>query len=150
GGGGCTVGYEYAKSTGCLVAVRDPAGNVESYAYDARKRMISATTRGGVEFAYEYDRDTPRCLPGYGPDRPFGVDPARAEAVRGTVVDGEEPRVIVWNDQGRAERILLPDGTLLDEAAFDDDGLVIASANGAGEGWRYWYDDRGRRIRTMD
>jgi RHS repeat-associated protein len=86
----------------------------------------------------------------YGPEGLFEVHLERDAEKRVTVVDGEEPRAITWNELGLAERVALPDGTLLDEAAYDDDGLLIARANGAGEGRKYWYDERGRRTRVLD
>jgi RHS repeat-associated protein len=86
----------------------------------------------------------------YGPEGLFEVHLERDPQKRVTTTHGEEPRVIRWNEQGLAERVELPDGSLLDEAAYDDDGLLIAKANGAGEGWKYWYDARGLRTRALD
>ena len=149
GGSGCVVSYEYARN-GCLAVVRNPLGHVEKYRYDTLRRMVSTTTLSGAEFAYEYDADSPRCVASYGPEGLFELHLERDEEKHTTYVDSEEPRVVVWNDKGLAERLLLPDGTVLDEAAYDDDGLLIAKANGASEGWKYWYDERGRRVRIMD
>jgi RHS repeat-associated protein len=148
-GTGYTVSYEYSRQ-GHLVAVADPLGHAERYAYDRLGRMTATTTKAGAQFVYEYEGYSPRCVSSYGPDGLFEVHLERDAEKRTTFVDGEEPRVVVWNEKGRAERLLLPDGTLLDEAAYDEDGLLIAKANGAGEGWQYWYDSRGRRVRAMD
>ncbi|MGH7297708.1 MAG: DUF6531 domain-containing protein [Polyangiaceae bacterium] len=149
GGSGFVVGYEYGRD-GCLVAVRDPRGSSERYRYDRLRRMVATTTRLGTEFVYEYDGDSPRCVASYGPKGLFEVHLARDPERRVTATDGEEPRLVSWNELGLAERLQLPDGTLLDEIAYDDDGLVIAQANGAGQGYKYWHDDRGRRIQAMD
>jgi RHS repeat-associated protein len=86
----------------------------------------------------------------YGPEGLFEVHLERDPQKRVTTTHGEEPRVVVWNELGLVERLMLPDGSVLDEVAYSDEGLVIAQANGAGEGWKYWYDDRGRRIRAKD
>jgi RHS repeat-associated protein len=147
--GGLVVSYEYGRN-GCLAAVRNPLGHVEKFRYDRLDRMVSTTTLSGAEFVYEYDGASPRCVSSYGPEGLFEVHLTRDAERRVTVVDAEEPRVIEWNDLGLAERALQPDGTLLNEAAYDADGLLIARANGAGEGYQYWYDDKGRRIRMTD
>jgi RHS repeat-associated protein len=149
GGSGYVVSFEYARN-GCLAAVRNPLGHVEKYRYDRLRRMVATTTLSGAEFVYEYDQDSPRCLSSYGPEGLFEIHLERDAEKHVTVTDGEEPRMIAWNHLGLAERVTLPDGTLLDEAAYDGDGLLIAKANGAGEGHQYWYDDGGRRIRAMD
>jgi len=147
--GGIVVRYEYGRN-GCLAAVRNPLGHVEKYRYDRMNRMVSTTTLSGAEFVYEYDGASPRCVSSYGPEGLFEVHLRRDAEKRITVADAEEPRVIVWNEFGLVERLMLPDGTLLDEAAYDDDGLLIAKANGAGEGSKYWHDNCGHRIRSMD
>jgi RHS repeat-associated protein len=149
GGTGFVVGYEYARN-GCLAAVRDALGHVEKYRYDTLRRLVVTTRALGTEFAYEYDGESPRCVSSYGPEGLFEVHLERDADKRVTVVDGEEPRLVAWNELGMVERLMLPDGAVLDEVAYDEDGLVVARANGAGEGFQYWYDDGGRRIRTMD
>ncbi|HEY8086726.1 MAG TPA: DUF6531 domain-containing protein, partial [Polyangiaceae bacterium] len=148
-GSGFVVGYEYGRD-GCLVAVRDPLGHAERYEYDSLHRMTATTTLSGTKFAYEYEGDTPYCTASYGPDGLFEVHLVRDTVNRITTVDGEEPRVIAWNALGMAERVQLFDGTVLDEAAYDSDGFLIAEANGAGEGLQYWYDELGRRTRLID
>jgi RHS repeat-associated protein len=130
--------------------VRNPLGHVEKFRYDRLNRLCVTTRALGTQFAYEYDGMTPRCVSSYGPEGLFEVHLERDPEKRTTFVDGEEPRVVVWNELGMVERLMLPDGSVLEEAAYDDDGLRIAQANGAGEGWQYWYDARGRQIRTMD
>jgi RHS repeat-associated protein len=148
-GTGFVVSYEYARN-GCLAAVRNPLGHVEKYRYDRLDRMVSTTPLSGAEFVYEYDGSSSRCVSSYGPEGLFEVHLERDDEKHVTVADGEEPRVVVWNELGLAERLMLPDGTLLDEAAYDADGLIVAQANGAGESWQYWYDEGGRKVREMD
>jgi RHS repeat-associated protein len=149
GGSGAVVTYDYDRR-GRLRTVTDPLGHAEWFEYDGASRMVSTTTRSGATFAYEYEGGSGRCKATYGPEGLFAVHLTRYEDEHRTVTDGEEPRVVMWNDKGLPERILLPDGTRLEEAAYDADGLVIARANGAGEGWQFWNDERGRRIRTID
>jgi RHS repeat-associated protein len=149
GGSGFVVSYEYARN-GCLAAVRNPLGHVETYKYDTLRRMVSTTTLSGTPFVYEYDGESPRCVATYGPDGLYEVHIQRDPETKVTFADGEEPRVLVWNELGLVERLTLPDGTVLDEVAYDKDGYVIARANGAGEGYQYWYDERGNRIRELD
>jgi len=149
GGGGFVVHYEYARN-GCLAAVRNALGHAHKYRYDRFGRMVSTTTLSGAEFVYEYDGDSARCVSSYGPEGLFEVHLERDPEKRVTVADGEEPRVIAWNELGLAERVMLPDGTLLEEAAYDDDGLLVATVNGAGEGYKYWYDERGHSTRMLD
>ncbi len=149
GGSGFVVSYEYGRN-GCLVAVTNAVGHSENFEYDARRRLVRTKRYLGAEFVYEYDGDTAACLATYGADGLFEAHFQRDPEKRVTVVDGEEPRVAFWNELGLTERLLLPDGSRLDEAAYDEDGRLIAKANGAGEGWRYWYDVRGNCVQAMD
>ena len=49
------------------------------------------------------------------------------------------PWVITWDDQGHAIREATPDGTILEERAYDAAGRLLRATNGAGEstsfGW---------------
>jgi RHS repeat-associated protein len=149
GAGGLVVSYDYARN-GCLAAVRNATGHIEKFRYDRLRRLVVTTRALGTEFAYEYDGGSPLCVSSYGPEGLFEVHLERDAERRVTVVDGEEPRVVMWNELGLVERLTLPDGTVLDEVAYDADGYLVARANGAGEGSQYWHDDRGRRVRTKD
>jgi RHS repeat-associated protein len=148
-GTGYVVNYEYGRN-GCLTAVRNPLGHREQYRYDGINRLVATTRPLGTEFAYEYDGASPRCVSSYGPEGLFEVHLERDAERRTTFADGDEPRVVMWNALGLVERLMLPDGTLLEEVAYDEDGLLVAQANGAGEGHQYWYDERGRRTRVRD
>ena len=112
--------------------------------------MTAATIKTGARFQYEYEPDTGRCLRTWGPKGLYEVELHADAAARTTIASGEEPRVYTWNDQGLATREATPDGTVLEERAYDEDGYLVAEANGAGEGTQYWYDARGNRIRVVD
>ncbi|MEO5731921.1 MAG: RHS repeat-associated core domain-containing protein, partial [Byssovorax sp.] len=104
----------------------------------------------GVRFQYEYEANTGRCKKTWGPKGLYAIELRTDKAAKTTHVDGEEPRIITWNEQGLATREALPDGTILEESAYDEDGLLIAKVNGAGEGEQSWYDERGNRVQTVD
>ena len=143
------VDYEYSTS-GCLASVSDALGGTEEYEYDKYNRMVVAGLKTGVQFHYEYEANTGRCKKTWGPKGLYAIELTVDKASKTTVVDGEEPRIITWNDQGLSTRIALPDGTVREDLAYDADGLLIAKVNGAGEGEQYWYDERGNRARVVD
>ncbi len=144
------VDYEYDEG-GCLVAVVDALGHTDEYEYDAHGRMTAATIKTGPRFTYVYDGDSGRCIKTAGPKGLYGIELHYDDAARVTYVDGEESRIIEWDEEpGRARRERLPDGQLLEEIAYDADGYRIALANGAGEGRKWWFDARGNEIRRVD
>ena len=141
--------YGYS-ATGCLTRVVDTLENAEEMEYDRWNRMTAATLKTGTTFHYEYEANTGRCQKTWGPRGLYAIDLTTNREAHETRVDGEEPRIITWNDQGLAVREALPDGTVIEERAYDDDGLLVALVNGAGEGEQYWYDPRGNRVRIVD
>jgi RHS repeat-associated protein len=143
------VDYAYSAA-GDLLSATDALGHAEQYEYDRFHRMIAATLKTGVRFEYEYEPDTGRCLKTWGPNGLYAIELHADKATRTTHVAGEEPRVITWSELGVATREALPDGTVLVERAYDDDGLLVAEVNGAGEGTQRWYDDRGNLLRSVD
>ncbi len=108
------------------------ARGTEEYEYDRHNRMVVAGLKTGVRFQYEYEANTGRCKKTWGPKGLYAIELTVDKAARTTFVDGEESRVITWNDQGLATREALPDGTVLVERAYDDDGFLVAKVNGAG------------------
>ncbi|MEP7119379.1 MAG: DUF6531 domain-containing protein [Byssovorax sp.] len=143
------VDYTYSGS-GCLTAVTDALGATEEFEYDRFNRMTAAVLATGARFQYEYEADTGRCRKTWGPKGLYAIELEADKATKTTHVDAEEPRIITWNDQGLATREATPGGTILEDRAYDDDGLLIARVNGAGEGEQYWYDERGNQIRSVD
>jgi RHS repeat-associated protein len=143
--------YDYAySSAGCLASATDALGARDEYDYDQHHRMIAATIKTGVTFQYEYEENTGRCKKTWGPKGLYAIALRFDLGAKTTYVDGEEPRVITWNDLGMATREALPDGSILQESAFDESGRLLAQVNGAGEGEQYWYDERGNRLRVVD
>jgi RHS repeat-associated protein len=143
------VDYEYGP-TGCLTRIVDALGHFDELEYDRHKRMVAATIKTGLRFQYEYEENTGRCKKTWGPKGLYAIELETDLAQKLTFVHGEEPKVIAWNDLGLATRESLPDGTVIEEAAYDEDGNLIARTNGAGEGIQLWYDARGNRIREVD
>ncbi len=142
------VDYTYSASR-CLTGVIDALGGAEEFEYDRFHRMTAAVIKTGVRFQYEYEANTGRCKKTWGPKGLYAIELRTDKAAKTTHIDGEEPRIITWNEQGLATRIALDDGTVLGENAYDD-GFLIARVNGAGEGEQYWYDERGNQVHVLD
>ncbi len=143
------VDYDYSPA-GCLRRVTSALGSFEEMAYDRHHRMTSTQLATGATFYYEYEADTGRCKRTWGPKGLYAIELSYDREAKTTRVSGEEPRVVTWNDQGLATRIALPDGTVLEETAYDEDGYRVAAVNGAGEGEQWYYDDRGLLQRSID
>ncbi|WP_437798148.1 PAAR-like domain-containing protein [Sorangium sp. So ce693] len=144
------VDYRYDRA-GCLIAAVDAVGGVEAYEVDVRHRMTATTLKNGERFWYAYESDHGhRCRRTGGRDGLHEVELRRDAGARTTEVRGEEPRVYTWNEHGLVTRAALPDGTVLWERAYDEDALLVAEVNGAGEGVQRWYDARGNAIREVD
>ncbi len=144
------VDYEY-DDAGLLVSVTDALGHADELEYDGHGRMSAATIKSGARFQYAYDKDSARCTRTWGPNGLYAIELEYDDVARLTRVFGEESRLIVWSDlYGRASRECTLDGQVLEERAIDSDGYVIALVNGAGEGHKTWFDERGNRVRTID
>jgi RHS repeat-associated protein len=143
------VDYAYSASR-CLLAAIDALGYADEYEYDRWQRMTAATVKTGARFQYVWEPNTGRCLKTFGPKGLYAVELRGDPKTKTTTLLGEEPRVYTWDDQGHATKEALPDGTVLEERAYDEDGYLIAEVNGAGEGVQYWYDLRGNRTRIVD
>ena len=141
--------YVYTAS-GDLSSAVDALGNADEYEYDRYHRMIAATRKNGARFQFEYEANTGRCRKTWGPKGLYAIELGADKASHTTVVEGEEPRVYTWNDQGLVVREATPDGQVLKERAYDHDAFVIAETNGAGEGTQSWYDQRGNLVRRVD
>ncbi|XXY53714.1 RHS repeat-associated core domain-containing protein [Sorangium sp. So ce269] len=127
----------------------DALGAADTYEYNRDHRMSATTVKTGVRFYYAYG-DSGRCIKTGGTDGLYEIALRADPKARTTAVEGEEPRVYTWNDDGLMTREALPDGTVIEERAYDDDLFLVAEANGAGAGAQHWYDARGNRIRSVD
>ncbi len=143
------VDYAYSPSS-CLITVTDAMGGFEEYEYDNHHRMTAAILKNGARFTYEYEPGTGRCSRSTGPKGLHEVSLRNDRALRTVHVDGEEPKIHTYNEQGLVVRTTTASGEVLVERAYDQDTLLIAETNGAGEGWQTWYDDRGGVVRSVD
>ncbi|WP_155798174.1 DUF6531 domain-containing protein, partial [Sorangium cellulosum] len=144
------VEYRHDRA-GRLIAAVDAVGGVEGYEYDVRHRMTATTLKNGERFWYAYeDHVGHRCRKTGGKGGLHEVELRRDARAQTTEVRGEEPRMYTWNVDGLVTRAALPDGTVLWERAYDEDGRLVAETNGAGEGVQTWYDARGNAIREVD
>ncbi|WP_437296215.1 DUF6531 domain-containing protein [Sorangium sp. So ce426] len=143
------VEYRYYTGSGCLFAAVDALGNADTYEYDRERRMVATTIKTGARFQYAYG-DSGRCVKTWGPEGLYEISLRADSRARITAVEGEEPRVYAWNEHGLMTREALPDGTVIEERAYDKDGFLIAEADGEGAGTEHWYDERGNRIRSVD
>ncbi|WP_437632439.1 DUF6531 domain-containing protein [Sorangium sp. So ce854] len=142
------VDYRYSP-TGRLIAAVDALGAADTYEYDRDQRMSATTTKLGVRFYYVYD-PSGRCTRTGGPDGLYEITLSADPKAHTTAVEGEEPRVYTWNDDGLMTREALPDGTVIEERAYDEDLFLVAEVKGDGAGTQHWYDARGNRIRSVD
>ncbi|XXT17617.1 DUF6531 domain-containing protein [Sorangium sp. So ce429] len=142
------VEYRYS-ATGLLFAAVDALGAADTYEYNRDHRMIATTTKLGVRFCYVYGQSG-RCTKTGGPDGLYEITLSADPKAHTTAVQGEEPRVYTWNADGLMTREALPDGTVIEERAYDEDLFLVAEVNGAGVSTQHWYDARGNRIRSVD
>ena len=143
------VDYTYSAS-GCLTSALDALGRSDEYESDRFNRITSITLKNGVCFQYVYEANTGRCAKTWGPKGLYALALSADRAAHTTVLEGEEPRIYTWNDDGLVIREATPDGAILHERAYDEDLFLIAETNGAGEGVKLWYDAHGNLIRSVD
>lgn len=125
-------------------------GHAEGWDYDGLHRMVRAGTLGGLSFHYEYDPEEGYCVHTWGDG---GVHDVRIE------IDFEagETRTHGTN---RARRYLWKNGIVFREETFggdwaverrrDDDDLLVARIDGAGNQTSWEYDARGHMVRQID
>ncbi|MFO0590351.1 MAG: RHS repeat-associated core domain-containing protein [Polyangiaceae bacterium] len=144
------VDYAYHPE-GELASVTDALGYSERYEYDGAHRLVTKTLRNGVRFHYEYDRETADCVRTWGDGGLHRVDFTYDRKRRQTMTSGtRKPRVYDWNADGAVVRERTFDGSLVHETRFDEDALVVAEKNAAGEETLYEYDEKGYLISETD
>jgi len=144
------VDYGYHE-TGELAEVTDALGQVESFAYDGRHRVVRTTRRNGVSFYYRYDEDTGFCIKTWGDGGLHCADLEHDPQEKTTLTSGtNEARRYVYNDLGLVVEEHTHDGTLARLREFDDDRYLLSEANAAGETTTFEYDTRGRCVKTTD
>jgi RHS repeat-associated protein len=143
--------FDYAYHTeGELASHTDALGHAEGWEYDGLHRMIKATLRNGVSFYYQYDPESGHCVRTWGDG---GLHDVRIE------IDFEKGETVT-HGTNRARRYLWNNGVVYREETFggewaveriyDDDEILVARKNGAGEETVYEHDARGNLIKETD
>ena len=141
--------YRYHPE-GELASHTDALGYAERWEYDGLHRMVKVTFRNGVSFYYEYDADSGHCVRTWGDgglhDVRIEIDFEKGETcTHGT----NRARRYLWKN-GLVYREETYGGEWATERTYDEDELLIARRNGAGEEICYEYDARGNLIAQTD
>lgn len=141
--------YDYHVE-GELASHTNALGHAEGWGYDGLHRMNRATLRNEVSFYYEYHPEIGYCVRTWGDG---GLHDVRLE------IDFEKGETRT-HGTNRARRYLWKNGLVWREETFggewaveriyDEDELLVAVKNGAGEGTSYEYDARGNLIQETD
>ncbi|WP_437334293.1 DUF6531 domain-containing protein [Sorangium sp. So ce394] len=144
-----TVSYAYSEH-GDLARYTDALGHVTRYDYDGHHRLIAKTLPTGLGFHYEYDASG-RCVRGHGDGGIHAADLAYDTSKGETTVTGNPaPRVFQWDARGAVTLQRTSDGAVVQKTEYDDDLLIVAEENAAGERHQYEYDERGNLIAHTD
>lgn len=135
---------------GELASHLDVLGHSERWEYDGFHRMTKATIRNGVSFHYAYEESSGHCMHTWGDEGlhniRIDIDFTKGETrTHGT----HRARRYLWN-RGLVQREETFDGEWAQEKIYDDDELLVAVSNGAGETTRAEYDARGNLILEAD
>jgi RHS repeat-associated protein len=162
--------YAYDEE-GHLVAAFDAEGHATRYQYDEEHRLTCETDRCGLAFRFMYDR-AGRCVETWG-EVPGKRDLSLAEDVPAKLADGHtrargvhdvrldyhdgpytevadstQVRRYFGNRHGLYEKRV--QGVGVEEATYDERGLVLAQMDGAGAVTTYERDARGNVVRVVD
>src|SRR5262249_20219580 len=101
--------------------------------------------------SYRYHPETGRCVKAWGDGGLHGFE-FTYDLTEGTTTAhaNPEPRVFTWNAYGAVVKEATYDGEMVEETVYDDDLLVIAEKNAAGEAMEYELDTRGNKVREVD
>jgi RHS repeat-associated protein len=135
--------YTYGPD-GELLSATDALGQAEAYAYDEKRRLTKKTLPNDLSVHYLYDPVTGRCVRSWA-DGGLHSGDLEYDLEKGiTRLTGTpEPMIFNWLADGTVVRKSSPDGSAVDEMAFDADGLLIGQKNAAGEAYALTRDDRG-------
>lgn len=163
--------YQY-DDHGHLLAVTDADGNRTSYAYDEHHLLTALTYPNGLTFTFTYDASG-RCTETWG-QYPDGQDPALAEDVPDTLLDGQTPAKGIYHckfdyveegyteviDSVRLQRFESNEDGVLTKAVgagggvttreFDEEGHVSVLVDPTGATWRYEHDVWGNITTQQD
>ncbi|WP_437621378.1 DUF6531 domain-containing protein [Sorangium sp. So ce1151] len=141
--------YGYHQE-GELASHTNALGYAERWEYDGLRRMVKVTLRNGVSFHYKYHDELGYCVHTWGDG---GLHDVRIEIdfVKGeTCTHGtNRARRYYWKN-GIVYREETYGGEWATERIYDDDEILIAVKNGAGEGTTYEHDGRGNLIQETD
>lgn len=143
------VSYAYTAA-GELARATDALGYSDEYQYDGLHRLTARKFKNGVSFRYAYDDDLGRCVHTEGDGGLFAVDFTYELASGVTYAADAEARKYTWNERGALVREETYDGNFAREYEYDDDLLVVAETNAAGDTVRYEHDARGNRTKAID
>ncbi|WP_437733571.1 DUF6531 domain-containing protein [Sorangium sp. So ce1335] len=144
-----TVSYAYSEH-GDLERYTDALGHTTRYDYDGHHRLVAKTLPTGLGFHYEYDASG-RCVRGHGDGGIHAADLAYDTSKGETTVTGNPaPRVFQWDARGAVTLQRTSDGAVVQRTEYDDDLLVVAEENAAGERHRYEHDARGNLVAHTD
>src|SRR5579859_1479600 len=143
------VSYAYTENNE-LAKATDALGFSDQHEYDGVHRLTKTTLKNGVSFRYGYDDDLGRCVWTRGDGDIYFVEFTYDLGAHVTFASDLEARKYTWNDRGALVREETPDGDFAREYVYDEDLLVVAEKNAAGEAIRYEYDARGNRTKVID
>jgi RHS repeat-associated protein len=141
--------YAY-HAEGELASHTNALGHAETWEYDGQHRMTRTTLRNGVSFNYAYDPERGHCVHTWGDDDihdvHIDIDFEKGETCTHGTNRGRRYRWkngIVYREEtfGRDWAI---------ERHYDDDELLIARKDGAGNTTSYEYDARGHLVKETD
>lgn len=143
------IEYTY-HAEGELASHTDPLGNVAYWDYDGLHRLTRTRLKNGVSFQYEYHPEHGRCVRTHGDgglhDVKLDLDFEKGEArTHGT----HRARLYTFR-KGVVLSQETFDGSWKQERRLDEDGLVIAEINGAGEKVDLERDARGNIVLQRD
>jgi RHS repeat-associated protein len=135
---------------GELASHTDALGHAEGWDYDGLHRMVRATLRNGVSFHYEYHPELGYCARTWGDnglhDVRIEVDFKKGET---RTFGTNRARRYFWKD-GLVRREETYDHAWATERIYDDDKILVATRNGAGEAFVHDYDERGNLVSVTD
>lgn len=143
--------FDYAyHPEGELASHTNALGHAEGWEYDGLHRMTKATLRSGVAFHYEYHPELGHCCRTWGDgglhDVRIEMDLEKGETcTHGT----NRARRYLWK-KGIVHREETFGGEWSVERLYDDDELLVARKNGAGEETLFEHDARGNLVKETD
>lgn len=135
---------------GELASHTDALGHAAGWAYDGLHRMVRATLSNGLSFYYEYHPELGYCVRTWGDnglhDVRIEIDFEKGETcTHGT----NRARRYFWKN-GLVHREETYDRAWATERIYDDDEILVATRNGAGEAFVHEHDERGNLVSVTD